>query len=286
MVLLDENTKVIVQGITGYQGRFHAKLMKEYGTQIVGGVRPGKGGQEVDGFPIFDSVKEAVDATGATASVIFVPAKFTKSAAIEAILSGIKLLVVITEGVPVADAMYIANLGNKHGVTVIGPNCPGLIVPGKAKIGIIPGHIVKHGNVAIVSRSGTLTYEIAAQLTSKGLGASIIIGIGGDPVKQTNFIEALTLFQNDPETEKIVMVGEIGGNSEELAAEFIKKNVTKPVVAFIAGKTAREGKTMGHAGAIVMGKTGSAASKIEALSAANVKIASKLSDIPDLLIES
>ncbi|MCE7735842.1 MAG: succinate--CoA ligase subunit alpha [Candidatus Heimdallarchaeota archaeon] len=282
MVLLDETTKVIVQGITGYQGQYHAKLMKEYGTQVVGGVRPGKGGQEVNGFPIFDSVKEAMDETGATASVIFVPAKFVKNAGIEAILAGIKLLVIITEGVPVSDAMYLIHLGRKHDVHLLGPNCPGLIVPGKGKIGIIPVTIVKEGNVGVVSRSGTLTYEVIDQLTRAGMGQSTCLGIGGDPTKGLNFVEALELFQNDPNTEKIVMLGEIGGNAEELAADYISKNVNKPVVAFIAGKTAKEGKTMGHAGAIVHGNTGTAEGKIKALESVGVKVATKISEIPKL----
>lgn len=282
-VLLTKDTKVIVQGITGYQGNFHANLMRDYGTQVVGGVRPGKGGEEIDGFPIFDSVKEAVDATGATASVIFVPAKFTKLAAIEAIEAGIKLLVVITEGVPVIDTMEFVNHANKAGTTVIGPNCPGLMTPGQAKIGIIPGDIVEPGRIGIVSRSGTLTYEVTHQLKVAGMGVSTVIGIGGDPVKQTNFIESLRLFQADPDTDKIVMIGEIGGDAEERAAEFIKANVTKPVVTFIAGKTAKEGKTMGHAGAIVMGNVGTAEGKIKALREANAKVADRLSDIPTLL---
>ncbi|MCY3411017.1 MAG: succinate--CoA ligase subunit alpha [Candidatus Heimdallarchaeota archaeon] len=288
-MLLDKDTKVIVQGITGYQGMFHAKLMKEYGTQVVGGVRPGKGGSEVDGFKIFDSVKEAMDETGATASAIFVPAKFVKAAAIEALAAGIKLLVIITEGVAVNDTMEIKNRVNRinqhtdEKVALIGPNCPGLITPGQAKIGIIPVNIVKPGKVGIVSRSGTLTYEVIIQLTNAGMGQSICIGIGGDPIKGWNFIEALEYFQNDPNTEKIVMVGEIGGNAEELAADYIKANVTKPVAGFIAGKSAREGKTMGHAGAIVMGNVGTAAGKIKALEAAGVKVAEKLSEIPGLL---
>lgn len=282
-VLLDSNTKVIVQGITGYQGMFHAKLMRDYGTKVVGGVRPGKGGQEVESFPIFDSVKEAMDATGATASVIFVPAKFVKSAAIEAVEAGIKLLVIITEGVPVADTMDIVHRVRQAGIDLVGPNCPGLITPGQAKIGIIPVNIVKPGKVAIVSKSGTLTYEVIDQLTRAGLGQSSCIGIGGDPVKGVNFIEALTYFENDPDTEKIVLIGEIGGNAEEKAAEFIKEKVTKPVVAFIAGKTAKEGKTMGHAGAIVMGGAGTAKGKIEALEAVGVKVATKISEIPNFL---
>ncbi|MDH5401776.1 MAG: succinate--CoA ligase subunit alpha [Candidatus Heimdallarchaeota archaeon] len=282
-VLLDKNTKVIVQGITGYQGMFHAKLMKEYGTQVVGGTRPGKGGEEIDGFPIFDSVREAMDETGATASVIFVPAKFSKLAAIEAINANIELLTIITEGVPVVDTMEIVHRAKKGNTRLIGPNCPGIITPGQAKIGIIPGSIVTPGEIGVVSRSGTLTYEVIDQLTTAGMGQSTCIGIGGDPIKMTNFIEALELFENDTNTKKIVMIGEIGGNAEELAADFIKEHVTKPVAGFIAGKTAREGKTMGHAGAIVHGNVGTAEGKIKALTQAGVKMADKLSDIPVFL---
>lgn len=282
-MLLDSKTKVIVQGITGNQGLYHAKLMKDYGTSVVGGVRPGKGGQEVDGFPIFDSVLEAMDTTGATASVIFVPAKFVKGAAIEAILAGIKLLVIVTEGVPVADTMEIKHRAVKAGMILLGPNCPGLITPGQAKIGIIPTNIVLEGNVGIVSRSGTLTYEVIHQLTTAGMGQSLCIGIGGDPIKGWNFIESLEYFQNDPNTEKIVMIGEIGGNAEEMAAEYIKNHVTKPVVGFIAGKSAKEGKTMGHAGAIVHGNVGTAIGKIKALEEVGVKVAEKLSEIPGFL---
>jgi len=282
-VLLDKNTKVLVQGITGYQGLYHAKLMKNYGTDVVGGTRPGKGGEMVDGFPIFDSVLEAVHQTGANASVIFVPAKFTKLAAFEAIDAGIELLVIVTEGVPVVDTMEIINRAKNSNTIVVGPNCPGLMTPGEAKIGIIPGDIVQSGNIGVVSRSGTLTYEVAHQLNNSNLGVSTIFGIGGDPIKQTNFKEALQLFNDDSSTEKIVLIGEIGGDAEEIAAEYIKNNVQKPVIAFIAGKTAKEGKTMGHAGAIVQGDVGTAEGKIKALSEAGAKIADKLSDIPNLL---
>ncbi len=257
--------------------------MKEYGTQVVGGTRPGKGGQEVDGFPIFDSVQEAIEATGATASVIFIPASGVKLAAIEAIEAGIKLIVIITEGIPVSETMEIIHRARLADVHVIGPNCPGIITPGQAKIGIIPGDIVKPGTVGIVSRSGTLTYEVIDQLTKAGLGQSTCIGIGGDPCKGVNFIEALELFEKDDDTEKIVMIGEIGGNAEELAAEYIKNSMTKPVVAFIAGKTAKEGKTMGHAGAIVMGKSGTAEGKIKALEGVGVQVAARLSEIPKFL---
>jgi succinyl-CoA synthetase alpha subunit len=282
-VLLDKNTKVLVQGITGYQGLYHAKLMKNYGTDVVGGTRPGKGGEMVDGFPIFDSVLEAVHQTGANASVIFVPAKFTKLAAFEAIDAGIELLVIVTEGVPVVDTMEIINRAKNSNTIVVGPNCPGLMTPGEAKIGIIPGDIVQSGNIGVVSRSGTLTYEVAHQLNNSNLGVSTIFGIGGDPIKQTNFKEVLQLFNDDSSTEKIVLIGEIGGDAEEIAAEYIKNNVQKPVIAFIAGKTAKEGKTMGHAGAIVQGDVGTAEGKIKALSKAGAKIADKLSDIPNLL---
>ena len=282
-VLLDKNTKVLVQGITGYQGLYHAKLMKNYGTDVVGGTRPGKGGEMVDGFPIFDSVLEAVHQTGANASVIFVPAKFTKLAAFEAIDAGIELLVIVTEGVPVVDTMEIINRAKNSNTIVVGPNCPGLMTPGEAKIGIIPGDIVQSGHIGVVSRSGTLTYEVAHQLNNSNLGVSTIFGIGGDPIKQTNFKEVLQLFNDDSSTEKIVLIGEIGGDAEEIAAEYIKNNVQKPVIAFIAGKTAKEGKTMGHAGAIVQGDVGTAEGKIKALSEAGAKIADKLSDIPNLL---
>ena len=282
-VLLDKNTKVLVQGITGYQGLYHAKLMKNYGTDVVGGTRPGKGGEMVDGFPIFDSVLEAVHQTGANASVIFVPAKFSKLAAFEAIDAGIELLVIVTEGVPVVDTMEIINRAKNSNTIVVGPNCPGLMTPGEAKIGIIPGDIVQSGNIGVVSRSGTLTYEVAHQLNNSNLGVSTIFGIGGDPIKQTNFKEVLQLFNDDSSTEKIVLIGEIGGDAEEIAAEYIKNNVQKPVIAFIAGKTAKEGKTMGHAGAIVQGDVGTAEGKIKALSEAGAKIADKLSDIPNLL---
>ena len=245
--------------------------------------RPGKGGEMVDGFPIFDSVLEAVHQTGANASVIFVPAKFTKLAAFEAIDAGIELLVIVTEGVPVVDTMEIINRAKNSNTIVVGPNCPGLMTPGEAKIGIIPGDIVQSGNIGVVSRSGTLTYEVAHQLNNSNLGVSTIFGIGGDPIKQTNFKEVLQLFNDDSSTEKIVLIGEIGGDAEEIAAEYIKNNVQKPVIAFIAGKTAKEGKTMGHAGAIVQGDVGTAEGKIKALSEAGAKIADKLSDIPNLL---
>ena len=281
--LLDTNTKVIVQGITGYQGLFHAKLMKEYGTNVVGGVTPGKGGTTVDGFRVFDSVVEAVKETGAEASVVYVPAKFAKTAVFEAIDGGIKLIVVITEGIAVRDTMEFVHKGkNTEGVIIIGPNCPGIITPGEAKLGIIPD-IVKPGDVGVVSRSGTLTYEVIDNLTKAGLGQSQVFGIGGDPYKMFNFIQALEIFEKDPNTKRIVLIGEIGGSDEEKAAEYIKNYVTKPVVALIAGKTAKEGKTMGHAGAIVEGNVGTAEGKIKALQEAGVKVVNKISEIPNFL---
>ena len=282
--LLDSKTKVIVQGITGFQGLFHAKKMKEYGTNIVGGVTPGKGGTAIEGFPVFDSVMEAKKETGAEASIIYVPARFAKTAVFESIDANIKLIIVITEGIAVQDTMeFVHKARTKGNVTVIGPNCPGIITPNEAKMGIIPGNIVIPGDIGVVSRSGTLTYEVIQNLTKAGMGQSQVFGIGGDPYKLFNFIQALEIFQKDPDTKKIVLIGEIGGSDEEKAAEYIKSNVTKPVVSLIAGKTAKEGKTMGHAGAIVEGKVGTAAGKIKALEEAGVKVANKISEIPTFL---
>ena len=282
--LLNAETKVIVQGITGNQGRYHANKMREYGTKIVGGTSPGKGGTEVDGMPVYDTVAEAVEATGATASVIYIPAPYAKEAGLEAIEAGIKLLVIITEGIPKQDAMALVAQARKKNVIMIGPNCPGIITPGEAKIGIIPGNIVKRGDVGVVSRSGTLTYEAIEQVTKAGLGEAICIGIGGDPIKATNFIQVLKMYEDDPEIKRIVMIGEIGGAAEEEAAEFIKEYpVKKPVVGFIAGKTAREGVTMGHSGAIIYGDVGTATGKVKALQAVGVKMADRISDIPKLL---
>jgi succinyl-CoA synthetase alpha subunit len=282
-ILLTKHTKVIVQGITGYQGLFHAQKMRAYGTQVVGGVTPGKGGTVIDGFPVWDSVEEAKTATGATASCIFVPAPLAKTAAFEALDAKIPLVVVITEGIPKQDTMAMVQKATASGATLIGPNCPGLITPDQGKIGIIPTNIVKKGHIGIVSRSGTLTYEVLEQLTAAGLGQSTCVGIGGDPYKQTNFIQILKLFQDDPETKKIVMIGEIGGNAEEDAAQFIKSYVKKPIVSFIAGKTAKPGKTMGHAGAIIQGGKGTANGKIEALRSVGVQVVDRISDIPKLL---
>jgi len=284
-ILVDKNTRLVVQGITGHEGLFHTTQMAAYGTKVVAGVRPGKGGEKVlDGkIPIFDSVKMAVSATGANTSVIFVPARSAADAMFEAADAGIKLIVCITEGVPVQDMMRVRDYIDKKGVRLVGPNCPGLLTPGQAKVGIIPGDIAIPGNVGAVSRSGTLTYEVLYALKLVGMGASTCVGIGGDPVNGTNFIDCLALFEADPQTEKVVMIGEIGGTDEEKAAEYITKNMHKPVVSFIAGQTAPPGKRMGHAGAIIEGGSGTAADKIKALQAAGVRVASHPEEIPGLL---
>lgn len=286
-VLLDENSRVIVQGITGREGSFHTKLMLEYGTKIVAGVTPGKGGQEVHGVPVYDTVSEAVEAhPEANTSIIFVPARFAADAAYEAIDAGLKLVVVITEHIPVHESMKFINYAKQKGTTIIGPNCPGIISPGKAKVGIMPGHVFKPGSIGIVSRSGTLTYEIGYAITKEGMGQSTVIGIGGDPVIGTSFTEAMKLYEEDPETEALVLVGEIGGDMEERAAQMIKRGeFTKPVVAFIAGRTAPPGKRMGHAGAIIMAGTGTYEGKVQALQEAGVKVAKTPFEIPDLLKE-
>jgi succinyl-CoA synthetase alpha subunit len=284
-ILINKNTRLVVQGITGNEGLFHTQAMAAYGTNVVAGVTPGKGGEWVlDGkVPVFDSVKVAVEATGANTSVIFVPSRFSADAVFEAADSGVELVVCITEGIPVQDMMRVRNYLDQKGVRLLGPNCPGAITPGEAKVGIIPGNISIPGNVGVVSRSGTLTYEVLYALKLIGKGVSTCVGIGGDPVNGTNFIDCLRMFEADPQTDKVVMIGEIGGSDEEKAAEFIADHLTKPVVSFIAGQTAPPGKRMGHAGAIIESGSGLAADKVKALEAAGVKVAKHPEEIPTLL---
>lgn len=285
-ILADKNTRLIVQGITGREGDFHARQIQAYSPILVGGVTPGKGGLKTDyGVPVFDTVGQAVRQTGANATVIYVPAKFAPDAMLEATDAGIKLIVCISEGVPVLDMIRVRAYLDTKSVILIGPNCPGLITPGQAKIGIIPASICKPGNVGLVSRSGTLTYEVINALTQKGMGQSTCVGIGGDPVHGVDFLDVIKLFNEDPQTEKIVMIGEIGGSDEERAAAYIQKNVRKPVAGFIAGRAAPEGKRMGHAGAIIEGGMGTAQSKMEAMRAAGIRVADLPTQIPDLLSE-
>jgi succinyl-CoA synthetase alpha subunit len=283
-VLVGSNTKAIVQNITGSQGTFHTKLMLAYGTKIVGGTAPGKGGMQVEGTPVFDTVKEAVSKTGANASIIFVPAPFARDATLEAISHGLNPIVLITEGIPIRDSMDIMARAKERGCVIVGPNTPGIITPGECKLGIMPAHVFKKGEVGLASRSGTLTYEIAASLSRAGLGQSTCLGLGGDPIVGLSFVEILEMFRKDPQTKSVALVGEIGGNAEELAAQYIKETkYPKPVAAYVAGRAAPPGKRMGHAGAIIMGRTGTAESKLEALKAAGVRVALKPGEIAKLL---
>jgi succinyl-CoA synthetase alpha subunit len=283
-ILVGKQTKAIVQNITGTQGSFHSQLMLQYGTKIVAGVTPGHGGTEVNGTPVLDTVEEAVGRFDANASIIFVPARFAKDAVLEAIAGGLNPVVVITEGIPVKDEIQIMEVAKLKETTVIGPNTPGIITPNECKLGIMPSHIFKQGKVGVVSRSGTLTYEIAASLTTAGLGQSTCLGVGGDPVVGLSFVDVLEMFRKDPGTEAVAMIGEIGGNAEEMAANYVKdSNYPKPVAAYVAGRAAPPGKRMGHAGAIIMGKSGTAETKIEALKDAGVRVALKPGEIAKLL---
>lgn len=282
-IIVGPETRVLVQGITGHQGQFHAKSMREFGTQVVAGVTPGKGGLAVDGTPVFDTVMEAVGETGANTSCIFVPARFAKDAVFEAINAGLELVVVITEHIPFLDAMQFVNYSKLRGTTVIGPNCPGVTSPEFGKVGIMPSKMFRKGNVGVISRSGTLTYEIVNALTEKGIGQTTCVGIGGDPILGSNFVEVLSRFEEDKKTKRIVLVGEIGGTAEEEAAEYIREHVTKPVFAYIAGRSAPPGKRMGHAGAIINRGRGTADSKIKALEDAGVAMAALPTDIPALV---
>lgn len=287
-ILVDKNTRLLVQGITGREGEFHSQQMIEYGTQVVAGVTPGKGGQRAcDGkVPVFDTVAEAVAATDANASIIYVPARFAADAVLEAAAAGIPLIVCIAEGIPTLDMIRIRAYLDQKGARLVGPNCPGLLTPGEAKVGIMPGHIAIPGPVGVISRSGTLTYEVVYALTARGIGQTTCVGIGGDPIIGTTFIDALELFENDPLTEQVVLIGEIGGSDEERAAQFISERMSKPVTAFVAGRTAPPGKRMGHAGAIIQGGAGTAAEKIAAFEAVGVRVAEHPEQIADLVAQA
>ncbi|MEJ2210474.1 MAG: succinate--CoA ligase subunit alpha [Anaerolineae bacterium] len=284
-ILVDNNTRLAVQGITGREGEFHARQMKEYGTNVVAGVTPGKGGGWVAGIPVFDTMHEAVEATGANASIIYVPARFAPDAILEAADAEIKVIVCITEGIPVLDMIKVRTYLDCRDVRLIGPNCPGIITPGEAKVGIMPGHIHRPGSIGVVSRSGTLTYEVVHALSARGLGQSTAIGIGGDPIIGTDFIDVLQLFEEDDMTTQVVLIGEIGGTDEQRAAEFIARYTTKPVTAFVAGQTAPPGKRMGHAGAIIQGGEGTAAEKIAAFEAVGVRVARHPVEIAEMVAE-
>ena len=282
-VLVDGSTRLLVQGITGREGEFHTRQMLAYGTRVVAGVTPGKGGTEVAGVPVFETVREAKEATGATASIIFVPAPFAADAALEAVEADLSPVVVITEGVPVLDMVRVVAYARRRGVRIVGPNCPGLISPGECLVGILPGRVFMPGPVGLVSRSGTLTYEVVHELSRRGMGQSTCVGVGGDPVIGTRFVDVLALFEQDPRTEVVVLIGEIGGTDEEEAAAFIRERMDKPVVAFISGRTAPPGKRMGHAGAIISGRTGTPQSKVEALTRAGVPVADTIYELVDLV---
>jgi succinyl-CoA synthetase alpha subunit len=284
-IMIDKNTKVITQGITGTTGLFHAQGARDYGTQMVGGVTPGKGGSIIDGFPVFDTVKEALEKTGATASVIYVPPPFAADSIMEAVDAGIELVCCITEGIPVLDMVKVKQYMKGKKTRLVGPNCPGVITPGECKIGIMPGYIHKPGKVGVVSRSGTLTYEAVWQLTCLGLGQSTCVGIGGDPVNGTNHLDVLRLFEADPDTEAVIMIGEIGGTSEEDGAYFVKEHMTKPVAAYIAGRTAPPGKRMGHAGAIISGGKGTAAEKVAVLEECGISVAASPAEMARALLK-
>ena len=282
-ILVGSDTRLLVQGITGREGEFHTRQMIEYGTKVVAGVTPGRGGSEVAGVPVFNTVRDAVDPTGANAAIIYVPAPFASDAILEAADAGLALIICITEGIPVLDMVKVDSVIRKRGARLIGPNCPGVITPGLAKVGIMPAHIHRRGNIGLVSRSGTLTYEIVNALTQSGYGQSTCVGIGGDPIIGTTFVDTLRLFADDDQTEAVVLIGEIGGNDGEHAADFIKHNFSKPVVAFIAGRTAPANKRMGHAGAIISGGSGTAAGKVEALTEVGVRVADSPTQVPEIL---